>query len=181
MLGYQDFLKTTLQHSNICTFKNNSLSLAGIAQWIQSGFQTKGSLVQFPVRAHALVASQDPSGRHARGTHTLMVLFPPPLPSLWKQINKIFFKKEQLGNFYWAHQWMYSLSAQEWLTGSSVFFSFCPGYVCRRWTSICCLRHRLSWIQREPPTRRAQEDVPSIGALELTFWGWWTSLPPSLP
>ena len=72
MLGYPDFLKTTLQHSNICTFKNNSLSLAGIAQWIQSGFQTKGSLVQFPVRAHALVASQVPSGGCVKVNHMLM-------------------------------------------------------------------------------------------------------------
>ena len=34
--------------------------------------QTKGSLVQFLVRAHAWVVSQDPSRGCERGNHTLM-------------------------------------------------------------------------------------------------------------
>ena len=38
------------------------MPLAGVAQWIEHGLQTKGSLVQFPVRAHAWVAGQIPSG-----------------------------------------------------------------------------------------------------------------------
>ena len=51
---------------------------------------TKRSLVRFPVRAHACVAGQVPSGGRARGNHTLMFLslslsFSSPL-----KINKIF-------------------------------------------------------------------------------------------
>ena len=33
--------------------KSPRLALAGVAQWIESGLQTKESLVQFQVRAHA--------------------------------------------------------------------------------------------------------------------------------
>ena len=51
-------------------------ALAGIAQWIECGLRTKGLLVRFPVRAHAWVAGQAPSG----GNHTLMFLSLPPLP-----------------------------------------------------------------------------------------------------
>ena len=48
------------------------------------GLQTKGPLVQFPVRAHVWVEGQVPSVGHTRGTHTLIFLslsfsFPPPL------------------------------------------------------------------------------------------------------
>ena len=51
------------------------LALAGVAQsGLSAGLQTKGLLVQFPVRAHAWVAGQLPSGRHVRGNHTLMFL-----------------------------------------------------------------------------------------------------------
>ena len=39
-----------------------SLALAGVAQWIELGLRTKGSPVRFPVRAHAWVAGQVPSG-----------------------------------------------------------------------------------------------------------------------
>ena len=62
--------------------------------------QSKGSLVRFPVRAHAWVVGQVPGWRHARGNHTLMFLslsfFLPSVLSK-KKINKIFkfFKKEQ--------------------------------------------------------------------------------------
>ena len=36
-------------------------ALAGIAQWIERGLWTKGSLVRFPVRVHAWVVGQVPS------------------------------------------------------------------------------------------------------------------------
>ena len=41
---------------------------------LSAGMHTKGSWVQFPVRAHAWVAGQVPSMGHARGNHTLMFL-----------------------------------------------------------------------------------------------------------
>ena len=46
---------------------------------LSAGLQIKGSLVQFPVRAHAWVAGQVPSGWHARGNHTLVFLSLSPL------------------------------------------------------------------------------------------------------
>ena len=57
--------------------------------------RTKGSLVRFPVRAHAWVAGQIPSGGHVRGNHWC---FSPSLsPSLSHSLkinkNKIFLKK----------------------------------------------------------------------------------------
>ena len=64
---------------------------------LSTGRQTKGSLVQFPVKAHAWVAGQVPSGRHVRCNHTLMSLslsLPPSLP-LCLKINKILKKKSQ--------------------------------------------------------------------------------------
>ena len=65
------------------SIKVKERALAGVAQWIECGLQTKGSLVQFPVRAHAWVVGQVPSGGHVRGNHTLMFLSPPySLPSL---------------------------------------------------------------------------------------------------
>ena len=54
--------------------KKSTAALAGVAQWIKRGLQTKGSLVRFPVRAHAWVAGQLPIGGHVRGNHTLMFL-----------------------------------------------------------------------------------------------------------
>ena len=62
-------------------------SLAGVAQWIDHGLQTKGSPDRFPVRAPAWGADQVPSGGHVRGNHTLICLslFSPSL-----KINKIF-------------------------------------------------------------------------------------------
>ena len=47
---------------------------------MSTGLQTKGSQVQFPVRAHAWVVGQVPSRGSVRGNHTLM--FPPLSPSL---------------------------------------------------------------------------------------------------
>ena len=51
-------------------------TLAGVAQWIERGLQTKGSLVRFPVRVHASVAGQVPSGGggSVRGSRALMIL-----------------------------------------------------------------------------------------------------------
>ena len=46
------------------------LALAGEAQWIEHGLQTKGSPVQFPVRAHARIAGQVPSTARLRGKYT---------------------------------------------------------------------------------------------------------------
>ena len=46
------------------------------------GLRTIGSLVQFPVRAHAWVVGHVPSGGHTRGNHISMFLslFFPPSP-----------------------------------------------------------------------------------------------------
>ena len=71
------------------------VALAGVAQWIEHGVRTKGSPVQFPVRAHAWVAGQVPSKGCMRGNHTLMFLslsfsFPSPL-----EINKILKKNQK--------------------------------------------------------------------------------------
>ena len=60
-------------------------ALAGVAQGLSTGLQIRGSLVRFPVRAHAWVAGQVPSGGHVRGNHTLMFLylsFSLPFPSV---------------------------------------------------------------------------------------------------
>ena len=54
--------------------QTNKKHLAGVAQWIEHGLRTKGSLVRFPVRAHAWVAGQVPSGGQVRGNHILMFL-----------------------------------------------------------------------------------------------------------
>ena len=61
-----------------------NLALAGVAQWIEHRLQTKGSLVWFPVRAHAWVVGQVPSRGRMRGNHILMLIslsfsFPSPL------------------------------------------------------------------------------------------------------
>ena len=65
------------------------LALAGVAQWIEHGLQTKGLPVQFPVRAHAWVAGQVPSRGHVKGNHTLMFLsLSFSLPSTLSKNNK---------------------------------------------------------------------------------------------
>ena len=51
---------------------------------LSAGLRTKGSLVRFPVRAHAWVVGQVPSSGCVRSNHTLMFLslsfsFPSPL------------------------------------------------------------------------------------------------------
>ena len=55
--------------------KMSIVALAGVAQWIEHGLQTKGLPVQFPLRAHAWVVGQVPSMEHTRDNHTLMFLF----------------------------------------------------------------------------------------------------------
>ena len=55
-------------------YKKISLALAGVAQWIECGLRTKGSLVQFPVRAHAWIVGQVPSRGCVRDNHTLIFL-----------------------------------------------------------------------------------------------------------
>ena len=53
-----------------------------MAQW--PGLWTKGSLVRFPVRAHAWVAGQVLGWGHVRGNHTLMFLLPFPSKNFFK-------------------------------------------------------------------------------------------------
>ena len=69
-------------------FKRLTPAMAGVAQWIECGLWTKGSPVQFPVRAHAWVASQVPSGGHMRGNHTLLFLSLSPSLPLSLKISK---------------------------------------------------------------------------------------------
>ena len=64
---------------------------------LSASLQTKGSLVWFPVRAHAWVIGQVPSrGAHERQLHidVSLPLFLPPFPFLKKYINKIFTMKK---------------------------------------------------------------------------------------
>ena len=58
-----------------------NVALASIAQWIESRLWTKGSLVQFPVRAHAWIVGQVSSGSHMGGNNILMFLSSFSLPS----------------------------------------------------------------------------------------------------
>ena len=57
-----------------------------MAQWTACRPANQGSLVQFPVRANAWVASQVPSRGYVKGNHTLMFLSLSPFlpPSLSK-------------------------------------------------------------------------------------------------
>ena len=62
---------------------------------LRAGLRTRGSLVGFPVRAHAWVVGQVPTGACARGNHTLMFLslsFSLPFPL---SNNKIFLKEKR--------------------------------------------------------------------------------------
>ena len=60
-----------IQYTNIYL-----IALDGVAQWIEHGLQTRGSPVQFPLRAYAWVAGQDASMGCMRSNHTLIVLSP---------------------------------------------------------------------------------------------------------
>ena len=62
---------------------------------LSASLRTKGSLVRFPVRAHAWVAGPVPSRGHVRGNHTLMFLsFTFSLPSPLSE-NKQTLKKNK--------------------------------------------------------------------------------------
>ena len=75
------------------------LTLAGVAQWTECGLWTKRSPVQFPVRAHAWVVGQVPSGGQVRGNHTLIFLsLSFSLPSPLSKNKKI---KSFLKRVYW--------------------------------------------------------------------------------
>ena len=60
---------------------------------LRTGLQTRGSQVQFPVRAHAWVAGHVPSRGHIRGNHTLMSPSLSPSLPLALKINLKIFKK----------------------------------------------------------------------------------------
>ena len=64
------------------------IALAGVAQWTEHWLQTKGFLVQFPVRAHAWVGGQVPGRGRARDNHTDISLPLSPLLPLCLKINK---------------------------------------------------------------------------------------------
>ena len=55
---------------------------------LSTGLHTKGSLVRFPVRAHAWVVGQVPSGGRARGNHTITFLSSFSLPSTLSKTKK---------------------------------------------------------------------------------------------
>ena len=63
-------------------FKDKTHALAGVSQWLNTGLQSKGSLVQFPVRAHAWVAGQVPSRGDTQGATTHWCFSPSLSPSL---------------------------------------------------------------------------------------------------
>ena len=70
--------RSTLRNQNLC------LALAAVALWLRglsASLRTKGSLVWFPVRAHAWVAGQVPRRGWVRGNHIDVSLpFSPSLP-----------------------------------------------------------------------------------------------------
>ena len=62
---------------------------------LSAGLRTQKSLVPFPVRAHAWVAGQVPSGGRMRGNHTLIFLslsFSFPFSLSKNKFKKNFFK-----------------------------------------------------------------------------------------
>ena len=69
-------------------FQKIKSSLAVSLNGLRTGLQTKGSPVQFPVRAHAWVAGQVPSREHARNSHTLIFPSLSPCFLLSPKINK---------------------------------------------------------------------------------------------
>ena len=67
-----------------CKCKGNSHPWLVWLSGLSAGLKTKGSLVRFPVRAHAWVSGQVPNRGCVRGNHTLIFLFLSPsfpLPS----------------------------------------------------------------------------------------------------
>ena len=86
MYGLEDFLSffslnDYLKRGPRPKYFRGSVQDLGEGPWLvwlsglRASMQTKGSLVRFPVRAHAWVAGQVPSRGRARVNHTLM--FPP--------------------------------------------------------------------------------------------------------
>ena len=67
--------------------KVSYLALAGVAQWIERGLQTKGLPVRFPIRAHAWVAGQVPSGGPHERQPNIDISLSPSFP-LSLKINK---------------------------------------------------------------------------------------------
>ena len=77
-------LNAPIKKQNVTEWiKKHELALAGVAQWVECGLQTKGLPVRFPVRAHAWVAAPGPQwGPHERQPHIDISLFfslPSPL------------------------------------------------------------------------------------------------------
>ena len=71
--------------------KKKQPALADVAQWIEQGLRTKGSLVGFPVKTHTWVAGRAPTrGPHERKPHidVSLPLFFPLFPSLYKLKKK---------------------------------------------------------------------------------------------
>ena len=90
--------KNTQQDKNKGNYLHNlklyMKNLDDVAQWIEC-LPTKGSLVPFPVRAHAWVGGQVPSEGHTTGNHTMMFLsLSSSLPSPLK-INFLNLKKKK--------------------------------------------------------------------------------------
>ena len=73
-----------VEATNECIKKWNNMPWLVWLNGLSTGPQTKGSPIQFPIRARAWVVSQVPSRGHMRGNHTLMFLslFLPPFPCL---------------------------------------------------------------------------------------------------
>ena len=79
------------------TLKANLLPWLGWLSGLSTRLGTKGSPVGFPVRTHAWVAGQVPSGECKRGNHTLMFLsFSFSFPSPLSKNNKYNLKKNEL-------------------------------------------------------------------------------------
>ena len=60
-----------------------TIPLAGVAQWMECGLRTRGTLVRFPFKSHAWVVVPVPGGGQVRDHRTLMFLslsFSLPLP-----------------------------------------------------------------------------------------------------
>ena len=69
------------------------LALAGVAQWIGTGLQTKGSLVQIPSQGtHLDCRLGPPQGMRKKQLHIDVSLPLSPSLPLYLKINKIFLK-----------------------------------------------------------------------------------------
>ena len=91
--GLQIQIWITTRH---CSSPQNWKDLREVEPWLvwlsglSTGLWTKGLLVWFPVRAHAWVVGQVPSGGCMRGNHTFLFLsFSFSLPSFSLKIKKV--------------------------------------------------------------------------------------------